>query len=296
MKNIKPYASLFSIIYLVMVTMALNAVMIGISYFIDSYTVVTFLKVFLVIFNLYQLYYLIKCITLKYYYDNDNLYIVCFWGLKKLIIPFDKMEMYQKSGDEIKGVRLFGYGKNYFAMGTFFIENAGTSIMFCTSTKNIVYLKTVDAIYGFSPHDLEGMCNILKIHKVRHEKWVYKGSKKVSLSKDKYFMIPFIAVAVIILIMTILPFVLYLKNLIPSKMPLSFGANFNPIVYGTGKEFAFKQMMYGAYNMIILFCMYYSAYFYAKYSKKLAYKFIYVSLIIASVFFIMQIRILQVYR
>ena len=73
-------------------------------------------------------------------------------------------------------------------------------------------------------------------------------------------------------------------------MPLSFNSNFEPARYGTGKQFAFKQMIYGVLNMAILFCMYYASYFYAKYDRKSANKFIYVSFIVSIVFFLFQLR------
>ena len=45
-------------------------------------------------------------------------------------------------------------------------------------------------------------------------------------------------------------------------------------------------------NMGILFCMYYAAHFHAKYDKKSAKTYIYVSLFIAMVFFLMQFKTL----
>ncbi len=73
---------------------------------------------------------------------------------------------------------------------------------------------------------------------------------------------------------------------------MSFNSAFNPIKMGTGKQFAFKQAIYGVLNMAILFCMYYAAHFHAKYDKKSAKTYIYVSLFIAIVFFLMQFKTL----
>lgn len=296
LKCIKPHKSLLLILYVFFISIAVNLFTFIISSFINLYTIVIFLKVFLIVFNIYQIYFLIKCKTLKYYYDDSNFYIISWWGLKKIVVPFNEIEMYDKSDSEIKGVKLYGYGRYNFAMGVYFIENTGTVNMFCTSTKYVIYLKTSDNIYAVSPEDLFEIENILKSRNISMGSWNYNKNKKVSLNKDKYFMIPLIIVTVIILAMIIVPPILYLNNALPSKMPLSFDAKFNPLVYGNGKEFVFKQMLYGAYNMIILFCMYYAAYFYAKYSRKASYKYIYVSLVIAAVFFIMQMRILQIFH
>jgi hypothetical protein len=84
--------------------------------------------------------------------------------------------------------------------------------------------------------------------------------------------------------------------MIPNNMPLNFDAKFNPIKMGTSKQFAFTQMIYGVLNMALLFCMYYASYFCAKYDRKSAYKFIYLSLIVAMIFLIMQFKILINFR
>jgi len=81
-------------------------------------------------------------------------------------------------------------------------------------------------------------------------------------------------VSIIILTLTLNPFILYLKHGIPDIMTLSFDANFSPIKMGTSKQFAFTQMVYGVLNMALLFCMYYASYFCAKYDRKSAYKYI----------------------
>lgn len=295
MKYIKPCKSIFLAIDVILISVLVNVVTLVIGNYINTYTIIVFFKVFLVAFNLYQIYYFLKCITLKYYYDDDNLYITAFKGLKKVSIPFKEMDMYQKSEGEINGVKLSGYGKNKFAFGIFFVENIGTTNMYCTSTENVIYIKIKDMIYAISPENVQEIEDKLKSLSIPFEHWVYQKNKRVNLGKDIRFMIPFVIVTIVILAMTIVPFVFYWKDMLPAKMPLSFDAKFNPIVYGTAKGFAFKQMMYGAYNMIILFCMYYVSYFYSKYSRKLAYRYMYVSLIISSVFFVIQIRILQLF-
>lgn len=295
MNCIKACKNTFLVAYVILISIIVNICTVVIGNFINTYTIIVFFKVFLIVFNLYQMYYLVKCITLKYYYDDNNLYIISFRGLKKVVIPFNDMDMYQKSEGEINGVKLSGYGKNRFAFGIFFVENVGTTNMYCTSTSNIIYIKVDDMIYAISPENIQEIENKLKDLNIPFQRWTYKKNKKMNLGKDKYFMIPFVMVTIVILTMTIVPFVFYWKGMLPAKMPISFDAKFNPIVYGTAKGFAFKQMMYGAYNMIILFCMYYVSYFYSKYSRKLAYKYIYISLIISSVFFIIQMRILQLF-
>lgn len=80
------------------------------------------------------------------------------------------------------------------------------------------------------------------------------------------------------------------------SMPLNFNSNFIAIEYGTGKQFAFNQMMYGIFSMAILFCMYYASYFYAKYDKKYSKRFIYISLGISLILLLIQIKILYTFN
>jgi hypothetical protein len=64
---------------------------------------------------------------------------------------------------------------------------------------------------------------------------------------------------------------------------------------GTSKQFVSKQLIYGIINMGILLCMFFAAFSHIKYDEKTAYIYIYISLIIAAVFFFMQIRIIFQY-
>ncbi|MCW7998332.1 hypothetical protein CFK35_10470, partial [Clostridium sp. cpc1] len=175
------------------------------------------------------------------------------------------------------------------------IDKLGNTYMYVTSNKTILYLKTDKINYGISPENLEEFELILKQADVKEEDWQFKLNKNTNIFKDKRYFTPFIIVTIMILIITLTPMIFYLYNLLPDKMPLVFDAKFTPVGFGEGKQFAFKQMMYGALNMVILFCMYYVSYFYSKYDKNYAYKFLYISLFFSTVFLIFQIRILHVF-
>ena len=56
-----------------------------------------------------------------------------------------------------------------------------------------------------------------------------------------------------------------------------------------------RQIIYGIMNMILLVCIYYASHFCAKYDKKLAQRYIYLSLIISLVFLVSQIQTLVNY-
>ncbi|MCT8976233.1 PH domain-containing protein [Clostridium sp. CX1] len=273
-----------------------NIFLVLLLFVVNSYEISIILKITIIVFNIYQLYYIIICTSLNYSMDKENLYITSSLGIKNIKIPFSSIQGYKKAKGYIKGVKLSGYGKNHFAIGRAIIEKIGSTYMFVTSTENIIYLKTEDMNYGLSPEDFNKFEKELRENDINEISWEHKANRNINLYKDKKFFVPFIIVAVLSLTIALNPILLYLYNMLPAMMPLNFDSQFLAIKLGTGKQFAFKQMVYGLLNMAILFCMYYAAYFCAKYDRKSSYKFIYISLIISITFFIMQIRILLTFR
>lgn len=260
---------------------------------INQYMVLCLIEVAIIILNIYGFYYWFLSISLKYVIDEKNLYIVGVFGLKNIKIPFKNIEGYKVcKKNKIKGVKLRGIGNGTYAFGRYFIDEIGVTRMFVSSNKKIIYIKTKDINYAVSPKEIENFTEKLNKQGIHSLEWEYTQRNSVILYKDKAFMIPFISVSILIIIFTITPVMLYIKGMLPEKMPLSFDAGFNPIRMGTGKQFAVKQAIYGVLNMGILFCMYYAAHFHAKYDKKSAKTYIYVSLFTAIVFFLMQIKTL----
>ncbi|AAK79272.1 hypothetical protein BJV85_002696 [Clostridium acetobutylicum] len=294
MEYIKPHKG-FSTLIILGITLGIDLIFSLLSTFINTYIVLRILEIFIVFFNIYQLYYILKSLTLKYCYDNENFYVLWCFGIRRVTIPFKEIEAYNVSHGEIKGVKLWGYGRNFFALGTFSVNDIGIVNMFVTATKNVIYIKCNSSIYGISPEKCDEVKNFLEKRKLVLKNWTYEKRNKVSLSKDRHFDILIFLISIVILMVTIIPFILYLRGVMPHKMPLSFDSNFKPMIYGTSREFAFKHMMYGAYNMIIFFCIYYSAYFYARYSKKLAYRLMYISFLVAFIFLIFQFKIYVTY-
>jgi len=273
-----------------------NILIIILLKFTNSYIVDNLLKLLLVFCNIYQIYYIVLFESIKCTFDSEDLKIYAIWSLKKIVIPLNEIEGYTLSTGTIKGVRLYGIATNNFAMGKFVIDKIGLSRMFVTDNKNIFYIKTKDVNYAVSPVDYKKFEETLISHKLQHIDWRFAANSSYNLHKDKHFFIPLMVVSIIILTLTLNPFILYLKHGIPDIMPLSFDANFSPIKMGTSKQFAFTQMVYGVLNMALLFCMYYASYFCAKYDRKSAYKYIYLSLFVAIIFLIMQLKILINFR
>ncbi|AKA70637.1 PH domain-containing protein [Clostridium scatologenes] len=284
-------------VYYILGMSILGDLLLGVLVFlIDSYEVLSILKVAIIVFNIYQLYYILICSSLKYFVDDDGIQILSVLRLKNIKIPFSSIQGYQKAQGHIRGMKLSGCGKNHFAIGRAIVEKIGSTYMFITSTKNIIYLKTDDINYGLSPENFHEFEKSLNDKNVNCISWEYKVNKNVNLYRDKKFFIPFIIVTVAVLILTLNPIILYFCNKLPAMMPLNFSSHFVAIKFGTSKQFAFKQMVYGLLNMAVLFCMYNAGYLCARYDKKSAYKFIYVPLILTFVFLIMQIRILLTFR
>lgn len=284
------------VFFILGISILYNALLIALLFLVHSYEISIILKITILVFNIYQIFYILICTSLKYFMDDNNIYILSVLGLKNVKIPFNCIQGYQKSSGHIKGVKLSGYGKNHFAIGRAIIEKIGSTYMFVTSTKNIIYLKTEDTNYGLSPENFQEFEKKLNNKNINPIDWEYKVNKNMNLYKDKKFFIPFIIVTVVILILTLNPIVLYFYNKLPSMMPLNFDAQFVAVKFGTARQFAFKNMVYGLLNMAVLFCMYNAAYLCARYDKKSAYKFIYIPLILSSAFLIMQIRILLAFR
>lgn len=284
------------LVFIILMTVLYNILIITLLQFTNSYIVASLLKLILVSCNIYGIYYIVLYATVKCTIDNQNITIYGIGSLKKTILPLDEIEGYTTSTGEIKGVKLYGVASGSFAMGRFVIDKIGISRMFVTDNNKIFYIKTEHMNYAVSPLDYKKFEESLRNHNIQVVEWKSSVNNSYNLHKDKHFILPFIGVSIIILILTLNPFILYLKNIIPDSMPLSFDAKFNPIKIGTGKQFAFTQMIYGVLNMILLFCMYYASYFCAKYDRKSAYKYIYLSLIVAMIFLIMQFKILINFR
>ena len=278
--------------YIIGETILYNLFIIVLIFLVNSYELSNLLKVTLIVINIYELHYVFLYTSLHYIIEDDKICIKGIWGLKNDVISINSIEGYRRTSGDIKGVNLYGYGKAYFALGKSIIDNVGTAKMYVTSNKDIVYLKTGDISYGISPENCDEFENKLKSLGIKAGTWEYSYKRNINLYKDKKFLFPLIIVTIVIAILTLTPFVMYLYNKLPAKMPLSFDAKFTPVKIGTGKQFAFKQMSYGVLNMALLFCMYYASYFYAKYDKRSAYRFIYVSLVISLLFLFIQARIL----
>jgi len=282
--------------FMLLTTALYNILILIILRFTNSYVISNLLKLLLVSCNIYQVYYMLLFKSLKCTINKDNLKIYAIWSFKKVILPFSEIEGYATSSGTIKGVRLYGISTNNFAMGRFVIDRFGISRMFVTDNKNIFYIKTEHMNYAISPMDYKKFEEALIDNGIHEVEWKCKVNNSYNLHKDKHFIIPLIAVSIIIIVLTLNPFILYLKHGIPDVMPLIFDAKFKPIKIGTGQQFAFTQMIYGVLNMALLFCMYYASYFCAKYDRKSSYKYIYISLIVAMIFLIMQFKILINFR
>ncbi|GAA0718964.1 PH domain-containing protein [Clostridium malenominatum] len=269
-----------------------NLFIIILIFLVNSYELSNLLNVSLIVVNIYELHYIFLYTTLHYVIEGDKIYIRGIWGFKNDVIKISCIEGYRRGSGDIKGVKLYGYGKNNFALGKSIIDDVGTTKMYVTSSKDIIYLKVGDICYAVSPENCNDFEEELIKQGVKSMAWELSFKKNINLYKDKKFLLPLIIVTIIISILILNPFILYLYGKLPAEMPLSFDSGFNAVKIGTGKQFAFKQMAYGVLNMALLFCMYYASYFYAKYDKKSAYKFIYVSLVASVLFLFIQFKIL----
>lgn len=279
--------------FIILMTLLCDIFIILASVYLDDYVLNVFLRIFLIAFNVYQFYHIALFLTLKYAIDNEAIYIITLFGLKKIILPFEEVERYSKASGSINAVRLSGYGKKNFSIGKCFFRKFGVVSMYVTSSKNILYLKNNHEVYGISPENFKDFEDKLISKDISMRDWYAKITKPMGLYRDKHFMIPLIISIIIIAFFTLRPIILYYENLLPASMPLSFNIKFQATIVGTSRDFLFRQMSYGAFNAAILLCMYFAAHFNAKHHKKSAYKYLYISLGIAVIFLLIQQRIIS---
>jgi len=245
-----------------------------------------------VICNIFYLYHIGIWLTVKYEITDSEVTINTLGGLKKVILPLSDIECYTVGKEKIRGISLSGISSNKFAIGRIVVKNLGTSRMFVTSGSSIIYLKTEDISYALSPKEFKEFMDVLNKLGIEEKTWTKEYNKVNKLHKDKKFILPLVITSIIILFTTFYPMVLYILNKLPDVMPLVLNVSMEAAEVGTDKQFAFAQMLYGILNMAVMFCMYYAAHFCAKYDKKSAYRYIYISLLVAIVFLYLQMRLM----
>ena len=282
----------FEIIPTILIMIMFNILLIVLMGTTGSYTILNLLRVLLVTCNAFYLYHILLWLTVKYEITESELVIIGIGGLKRVSIPFSNIKGYTILSGKIKGVKLSGIASNKFALGRSVIKSLGTTRMFVTNDSSVIYLKTDDINYAISPKDVDKFQQLLNEHGIYKTQWEVHFNKPNKLYKDKNFKILLFLTSILIIIITLNPLVLYLTHNLPNVMPLTFDAAFKPVTMGSDKQFAFAQMTYGGLNMALLFCMYYAAYFCAKYDRKTAYRYLYVALGVAALFLFLQLRIL----
>lgn len=177
---------------------------------LNSYIFSNLLKVFLLVFCIYQLYYIITWFYLKYGTDYENVYI--FKPFKKIKICLKEIEGYKKHSGNINGIKLSGFILKNFSIGKCAIKNIGITNLFITSNKNVFYLKTKKGNYAISPKEFDDFEKFLNSYNIKPIDFEYKPNNGINLHKDKFFIMPFILNSIIIIIFTLNPFILYLSG------------------------------------------------------------------------------------
>lgn len=259
---------------------------------IPSYTIRTLLVALIVICNVFYIYHILLWFTLRYEIYDDKILISGINRMKNVKISIDEIEGYTIKSGRIDGVILSGVCSKRFALGRVVVKKLGITRMFATGDEKIIYLHTANINYGLSPVRYKEFENQLIKRGIEEKQWKMPVKKHNKLFKDKKFAVPFIITAIVIVILTLTPLVLFLTKNLPDVMPLNVDLLFNPLTQGSDRQFVFSQMIYGALNMGVFFCMYYAAYFCARYDKKTAYRCIYISMIIACIFLYLQLGVI----
>lgn len=292
MKRYKPIKTLAILEAVINMILALLFIII-VEILVNSYIELNILKIASIIAIVYNLYYFINIISCRYVITDKSFIIESFFSILKIEILFDEIDGYLINCGNIEGTKLSGFGRHKYCFGESVIKKIGLSKMYVTNSKEVLYIHTKKISYGISPENIEDFKWVLINNKIKEKEFEINFNKPTNIFKDKKVFIPFIVASIIVVVMTLNPFILYLTNKLNQNMPLVFDAAFIPIVIGTGKQFAIKQSIYGVLNMVILFCMYYATCLNAKYSKRHSYRYIYSALIISAIFLFLQIKILQ---
>lgn len=255
----------------------------------DSYLMLSLIKVVLILCNIFYIYHIGVWFSVKYIIEESKVQITAWGGLKKVTLKVEDIKGFVVEHGKIKGIGLSGVSSNKFAIGRIAVKKLGTTRMFVTSNDCIVYLDTDNINYAVSPKDCDGFQRALNEAGIKNISWVKEYNKVHKLYKEKKFIIPLVITSIIVFIITFLPITLYVMNKLPNVMPLAINSAMTIAKIGTDKQFAFAQMLYGVLNMAVLFCMYYASHFCAKYDEKTAYRYLYVALIVAAVFLYLQI-------
>lgn len=282
----------FEIVNSVLLAVMYNILILLLMYNTGSYTVLNLLRALLIACNIFYLYHIFLWATVKYVITEDELQIAGIGNLKKVIIPLSDIKGYTIISGKIKGIKLSGIASNRFALGRSVVKTLGTTRMFVTNNTSVIYLRTEEINYAISPKEAEVFEELLNKHNIFKIQWEVKFNKPNKLYKDKKFKKLLFLTSAVIIVMTLNPLVNYLTHRLPNIMPLTFDATFKPITMGTDKQFVSTQMIYGALNAAILFCMYYAAYFCAKYDRKTAYRYLYIALLVSVIFLILQVKII----
>lgn len=282
-------------LYILMTTLIFNAITLMLIFVNNSYLLSYLLQSILIIFNIHQLYYLFLPKTLNLQIGGKVIIINMLFGFRKIIIPFKSIIEIEKRNLNVKGIKLSGFSGKSYSFGRLYYENIGTIRMFVTDSKKTIILKTVKENIAISPSDYEEIIGIIS-KKLKNKVADEKKPANICLCKDKYFIIPFIISTILILIYMIRPSMMYISGELNNlKLPIAFNSDFVPVKYGTAKDFIFNQLLYGALNMIIMVCMYFAEYLYSKYDRKASYKYMFISMFVIIIFFILQVRIIHTY-
>ncbi|MDU7066880.1 MAG: PH domain-containing protein [Clostridium perfringens] len=272
-----------------------NALLIILNNIVNGYLERNLVIVSSFVYSIVCIYYILLDLSLVYEVNDDYIEINCFKGLKKFRINFKDVTGFLEQDKVINGFKLSGFGKHKYCFGRCVVHNVGIARMFVTSSKRVIYVHTEDISYGLSPDEFEKFKELIVSKGIKEESFKVKVNNARAIIRDKGFYIPFIITSLLILGIILIPSILYLSGAMPDKMPIDFSAHFIPCTIGSAKDFVGRQIIYGIMNMILLVCIYYASHFCAKYDKKLAQRYIYLSLIISLVFLVSQIQTLVNY-
>lgn len=286
------------LIFLSLITVVFDIVLFILMWLSNTYELRYAFILLLLVFSIYQLYYILGYISLKYEFNEDTIIINRCWGMRKIFVPVKNIKAYkiqEYKMKEIEGLKISGYFIKDMIFGKAIINKIGATHMFITNSRNVIFLSTEEINYCLSPIDMKRFEDKLKACDIKNNELANIGFKGVKLYKEKKYLAIIIICAILLIVIPSIPMVLYLQGKMPALMPLSFDKNFIATKLGTAQQFVFKQTIYGILNMAIFFCFYFASYFFQKYDKRTAYGYLYLGVIICLSIMILQIKVLYTF-
>lgn len=175
----------------------------------------------LLLSNLYGAYFLVLVLTLKYMLDEKELVISSAFHFQTKKIPIKEIESWSRRITLLDTVGIT-FSSARFALGKGLDNNGEQAELFITSSKKVIYLRTIQGNFGISPTDADGFITQLKMLEVPHKKMTERSFLANDESKGRNLLNQLTLYCIILTsILLFIPLVIYFTGLMPPLVQIS---------------------------------------------------------------------------